>query len=64
MFNWLIENWASLLVGGILLLVVVLLIKKVISDKKSGKGCGCGCEKCALSSQCCGKSGDKKEKTQ
>ena len=52
MFQWIILNWQSLLVGAILLLGIGLIIKKLIKDKKQGKGCGCGCQNCALSSQC------------
>lgn len=59
MLTWLFMNWQSILIGVILLLGVILIIKKMISDKKSGKGCGCGCEGCAMSSQCHGKKEEK-----
>lgn len=60
MLGWLFVNWQSILIGSILLLGVVLIIRKLIRDKKSGKGCGCGCEGCALSSQCHGKNQENK----
>lgn len=59
MFKWLLLNWQSILVGSIMLLGIFVIVKRMIKDKKSGKSCSCGCENCALSSQCHGK--DKKD---
>ena len=52
MIQWILINWQSLLIGSILLLGVVLIIKKMIKDKKSGKGCNCGCGSCPMSENC------------
>ena len=53
MFAWIIENIATIAVGGVLALVLGLIVYKMIKDKRSGKsGCGCGCEHFALADKC------------
>lgn len=43
------QNIGTIIVGLILLAVVALIVRKLVRDKRSGKGgCGCGCENCAM----------------
>ena len=51
--EWLVQNWGTLLVGGVLALVVLAIVLRLIRNKKEGKSsCGCGCEGCALRDRC------------
>lgn len=51
--NWILENWGTLLVGGVVLAVVLAIVLRLIRNKKEGKtSCGCGCEGCALRDKC------------
>lgn len=53
MLSFLAENAATIIICVILAFIVGAIIFKMIKDKKSGKhSCGCGCESCALSSEC------------
>lgn len=46
---------ATIVISIILLCIVALIVRKMVKDKKNGKGgCGCGCEGCANSSMCHG----------
>lgn len=36
----------TFIVGAILVIVVVAIIRKLIKDKKEGKGCGGNCNSC------------------
>ncbi len=41
------EYIGTIIVGVILAAVVVLVIRKMVKDKKAGKGsCGCNCAEC------------------
>ena len=53
-FDWLIANIGTILVGLAVLAVVVFIIALKVRDKKKGKSstCGCGCESCALAGKC------------
>ena len=64
MIMWMLINWQSMLIGSILLLGFIVAVRKMIADKKAGKGCGCGCEGCALSSQCHGEKKDEENQTE
>lgn len=51
MFEWLAANLATIIVALVLLAVVVLVIRKMIRDKRQGKGgCSCGgnCAGCGV----------------
>ena len=57
MFEWLAANLATIIVALVLLAVVVLVIRKMIHDKRQGKGgCSCGgsCGSCGACSACHG----------
>ena len=57
MFEWLAANLATIIVALVLLAVVVLVIRKMIRDKRQGKGsCSCGgsCGSCGACSACHG----------
>ena len=41
------QNIGTIIVGLILLAIVALIVRKLVRDKRSGKG-GCGCESCAM----------------
>ena len=53
-FDWLIANIGSILVGAVVVAVVALIIAMMVRNKKKGKssGCGCGCESCAMAGKC------------
>ena len=53
-FNWLIANIGSILVGVVVLAVVALVVVLMVREKKKGKSstCGCGCESCAMAGKC------------
>ena len=53
-FNWLIVNIGTILVGLVVLAVVALVIALMVREKKKGKSstCGCGCESCAMAGKC------------
>ena len=53
MLSWLAQNIATIIVCAVLIAVVVLIIVYLRRNKKKGS-CGCGCEHCAMSSQCHG----------
>ena len=43
------QNIGTIIVGLILLAIVALIVRKLVRDKRSGKGgCGCGCESCTM----------------
>lgn len=53
MLQFIIANLATIIIGFGLLAAVILIIKKMIKDKKQGKGCcGSGCEGCSHSTSC------------
>ena len=57
MFEWLAANLATIIVALVLLAVVVLVTRKMIRDKRQGKGgCSCGgsCGTCGACSACHG----------
>ena len=50
---WLTENWANILICGVLALIVALIIVGMIKKKKKGQSsCGCGCSSCPMSDSC------------
>ena len=53
-FDWLIANIGSILVGAVVVAVVALIIAMMVRNKKKGKSstCGCGCESCAMAGKC------------
>ena len=53
MLSWLAQNLATIIVCAVLIAVVLLIILYLRRNKKKGS-CGCGCEHCAMSSQCHG----------
>jgi len=40
------------IVGTIVAVIIGLIIFKIFKDRKSGKGCGCGCESCSACPGC------------
>lgn len=53
MVQFIISNLATIIIGLGLLVIVTLIIRKMIKDKKQGKGCcGSGCEGCSHSTSC------------
>lgn len=53
MWEWIINNLATIIISAVLLLIVVSIIVKLVNDRKKGKtSCGCGCENCPSSSAC------------
>lgn len=53
MINFLTENLATILIGGILFLICCAIIGQQIKNKKEGKtSCSCGCNGCSMSSIC------------
>lgn len=57
MLEWFAANLATIIVSLVILAAVVLVIRKMIRDKKSGKGgCSCGndCGACGACGACRG----------
>lgn len=53
MLNFLLENWGTLLVGGIVIALVAAVVVKLRRDRKKGvSSCGCGCDNCPSSGMC------------
>ncbi len=55
MFTWLMQNIGTIIVLAVLITVVTLIVRKMVKDKKSGKGscsCGAGCGNCPMSGSC------------
>ena len=51
--TWLLDNLATILVGGAVLALLVLIAVRRVRDRRRGKsGCGCGCEGCAMRNMC------------
>ncbi len=45
MLEWLIQNFATIVIGAILLAAVIFAVRSMIKTKKGG-GCHCGCSGC------------------
>ena len=55
MFEFLIANMGTIIVGAVVVLVVALIIFNMRKDKKQGKtSCGCSCNGCPNSQFCHG----------
>ena len=53
MFEWIANNYGTLIVAAVLAAVIVLVVVKTVKDKKKGKtSCGCGCANCAMAGSC------------
>ncbi len=53
MLTWITENLSSIVVVAIVLFLMGLALRKIIRDKKSGKGtCGGNCSACGGCSHC------------
>ncbi len=53
MFDFLLNNWGSILIGLLVAAAVVLIIFKLRRDKKNHKSsCGCGCANCPSAGMC------------
>ena len=51
MWEFFVNNLATIIISLLLLLVVVLIIRKMVKDRKKGRSsCGCGCKDCPSSS--------------
>lgn len=51
MADFLMGNGGTILIGLVLVLVVGLIVRKMVRDRKAGKGgcgCGCGCSTCNM----------------
>ncbi len=49
--TWIMENLATLVIGGLLLALVIWAICQMIRDRKSGT-CSCGCNACSHAGSC------------
>ena len=53
MWNWISENYPTVLICVALIAVVILIIRSLVKDKKKGKStCGCNCAHCAMAGSC------------
>lgn len=53
MFEFLAQNYVTILVGAAVLAIFVAVIMSLVKKKKSGGGsCSCGCSGCPNSSLC------------
>ena len=53
MLQWIANNVGSIIALVVLAVLVSAIIVKMVKDKKNGKAsCSCGCEHCAMSSEC------------
>ena len=52
MFDWIIANAATLIVGAVLLFAVVLAVCAIRKRKKRGGGCAGGCGACPYAGDC------------
>ena len=53
MFNWLMQNIATILISIALMAVTALIIARLVRQKKQGKSCcGCNCANCAMRGSC------------
>lgn len=53
MFEFLAQNYVTILVGAVVLAIFVAVIMSLVKKKKSGGGsCSCGCSGCPNSSLC------------
>jgi hypothetical protein len=53
MFDFLVQNIGTIMIGAVLLAAIVLVIVKLYRDKKHGKSsCSCGCKNCPSHSIC------------
>ncbi len=53
MFEWIIQNAATIIVAAVVAVILALIVKKMIRDKRNGKtSCSCGCGGCPLSESC------------
>ncbi len=58
MFEWIANNYGTIIVAVILAAVIALVIVLMVKDKKKGKtSCGCGCANCAMAGTCHSKTG-------
>ena len=53
MWNWISENYPTVLICVALIVVVALIVWSLVKDKKKGKStCGCKCAHCAMAGSC------------
>lgn len=53
MFEFLAQNYVTILVGAVVLAIFVVVIMSLVKKKKSGGGsCSCDCSGCPNSSLC------------
>lgn len=53
MGTWILENIATLMIGGLLIAAVAAIIIHMVRNRKKGKNsCGCGCSNCPMSDSC------------
>ncbi|MBQ2675916.1 MAG: FeoB-associated Cys-rich membrane protein [Clostridia bacterium] len=53
MFDFIVQNLATIIVFTILLVIVAAIIINMIRNKKLGKSsCSCGCKACPMSDTC------------
>ncbi len=53
MLEWLIANWANILIIALVIAILTLAVISMIRDKKAGKSsCGCNCANCAMAGKC------------
>ena len=54
MFNWLVQNIGTIVIGLIVAGVLAAVVVKISRDRRKGKraGCGCGCSNCPGAGGC------------
>lgn len=53
MFEWILNNLASVIVLSVVAAVITLVIIKMVRDKRRGKpSCNCGCGGCPMKDTC------------
>jgi hypothetical protein len=45
---------ATVIVGAVVFGLIAAAVLKIVKDRRSGSFCGCGCGRCAKSSECGG----------
>ena len=53
MFQWLADNFSTIIICALLITLVVFVIKGLVNDRKKGiSSCGCSCSSCPMGGKC------------
>ena len=52
MIGFITQNLATIVVASLLAGMLFVAGRRIVLDRRAGKGCGCGCDGCATSAQC------------